>query len=65
MVEAKFEKVTEAVEVQAIDKESARAVCAVFLTVLFVARTVRNMGPQFLAEMRASQRNRTVTETGA
>lgn len=37
-------KVTPVHAVAALDPESARAVCAMILTTLFVARTVRNFG---------------------
>ena len=41
---------------QAIDPETARAACAVFLTTLFVTRTVRNFGGQYLKELRGERR---------
>ena len=37
---------------EALNAETARAACAVFLTTLFVTRTVRNMGADYLRELR-------------
>lgn len=41
---------------QAIDPETARAACAIFLTILFVTRTVRNFGGQYVKDMRGEKR---------
>lgn len=41
---------------QAVDPETARAACAIFLTTLFVTRTVRNFGGQYVKDLRGEKR---------
>jgi hypothetical protein len=39
-----------------LDHESARAICAVFLTTLFVTRTVRTFGPDFIKSLKVEKK---------
>ncbi|EJD06260.1 uncharacterized protein FOMMEDRAFT_119826 [Fomitiporia mediterranea MF3/22] len=41
---------------EALDAETARAACAIFLTILFTTRTVRNMGGSFMKELRGEKK---------
>lgn len=43
-------------EAQAVDPEIARAACAIFLMTLFMARTVRNFGGQYLTGARSQKK---------
>ena len=42
--------------IEPLDHEAARAVCAVFLTTLFAARTVRNFGNDFLKSLKTEKK---------
>ena len=41
---------------EALDPETARAVCAIFLAVLFAGRTMRNMGGPYLKSLRGEKK---------